>query len=35
MVRMNLLAGPQKRLRRKEQSFGHSGGRRGWNDLRE
>ena len=34
MVLMSLLAGQQRRCRRKEQTFGHSGGRRG-DDLRE
>ena len=35
MVLMNLFAGQQWRVRRKEQTFGHSEGRRGWDDLRE
>ena len=30
-----LCAGQQRRHRHKEQTFGHSGGRRGWDDLRE
>ena len=30
-----LLTGQQRRHRKKEQTFGHSGGRRGWDDLRE
>jgi len=35
MAQMNLFAGQQRRLRRKEQTFVHSGGGRGWDDLRE
>ena len=34
-VLMILLAGQQKRHRHKEQSFTHSGGRKGWDDWRE
>ena len=32
---MKLFAGQQKRHRHKEQTCGHSGGRRGWDELRE
>ena len=35
MVLMILLAGQQRQCRHKEQTFGHSQGRRGWEDLRE
>ena len=35
MVLMVLHAGQQRRHRRKEETFGHSGGRRGWDDLRK
>ena len=35
MVLMTLRAGKQGRHRHKEQTFGHSGGRSGWVDLRE
>ena len=35
MVLMNLSAGQQRRHRHKEEPFGHSGGRRGWDDLRD
>ena len=35
MVLMNLFAGQQKRHRHKEQTCGHSEGRRGWDNLRE
>ena len=35
MVLMNLFAGQQKRHRHREQACGHSGERRGWDDLRE
>ena len=31
---MNLFAGQERRHKHKEQTFGHSGGRRGWDDLR-
>ena len=34
-VLMNLFAGPEKRLRHREQAYGHSVGRRGWDELRE
>ena len=30
---MNLFAGQERRHKHKEQTFGHSGGRRGWDDL--
>lgn len=30
-----LLAGQQRQRRQKEQTFGHSAGMRGWDDLRE
>ena len=32
---MNLFAGKQWRCRYRYQTYGHSGGRRGWNELRE
>ena len=32
---MILYTGQQRRYRHKEQTFGHSGGRRGWDNLRE
>ena len=35
IVLMILYAGQQKKHRCKEQTFGLSGGRRGWDDLRE
>ena len=35
MGQMILFAGQQRRHRHKEQNFGQSGGRRGWDDLRE
>ena len=35
IVLMNLFAGQQWRHRHKEQTFGHSGERKGWDDLRE
>ena len=36
MVPMSLRTGPQKKKnRRKEQTFGLSGRRRGWDDVRE
>jgi len=35
MVPMTLHAGQQRRYRHKEQTFGHSRGRRGLNDLRK
>ena len=34
MVLMNLYAGQQQKYRHREQTYGHSGGRRGWNELR-
>ena len=34
MVKMSLCAGQQRRHRHKEQTFGLSGRRRGWDDLR-
>ena len=35
MVLMNLIAGPEKRRRRREQTCGHMEGRRGWDKLRQ
>ena len=35
MVLMNLFARQEQRLRHREQTFGHSGGRRGWDQVRE
>ena len=35
MVLMNLCAGQEKRFRHREQAYGHSVGRRGWDELRE
>ena len=35
MVLMNLFAGQQRRRRYREQTCGHSGGRREWDRLRE
>ena len=35
MVLMNLFAEQQWRHRHREQSCGYSGGRRGWDKLRE
>ena len=35
MVPMILCAGQQRKHRRKEQTFGLSGRRRGWDDLRD
>ena len=35
MVLMILRTGQQRRNRHKEQTFGLSGRRRGWDDLRE
>ena len=35
MVPMILHAGKQRNHRHKEQTSGHSGGRRGWDDVRE
>ena len=32
---MNLSAGQQWRCRHREQTCGHSGGRKGWDNLRE
>ena len=34
-VLMNLFAGQEKRFRHREQAYGHSVGRRGWDELRE
>ena len=34
-VLMIVPAGQQRRCRHREQTCGHSGGRRGWDDLRE
>ena len=34
IVLMNLFAGQQWRLRYREQTCGHSVGRRGWDELR-
>ena len=35
MELMVLLAGQQRRCRQREQTCGHSGGGRGWEELRE
>ena len=35
MIVMNLSAGQRWRRRHREQTFGHSAGRRGWDELRE
>ena len=35
MVLMNLFAGQQWTCRQTEQTYGHSRGRRGWDELRE
>ena len=35
VVLMNLFAGQELRFRRREQTYAHSGGRRGWDELRE
>ena len=35
MILMNMFAGKQWRGRHREQTSGHSGGRRGWDGLRE
>ena len=35
MVLMNQLLGQQWKRRQKEQTYGHSEGRRGWDELRE
>ena len=35
MVLMNLSAGQQWKRRHREQTCGHSRGRRGWDELRE
>ena len=35
MVLMNLSTGQQWRCRYREQIYGHSGGERSWDDLRE
>ena len=35
MVLMSLFAGQQQRRRHREQTCGHSRGRRGWDGLRE
>ena len=32
---MNLFAGQEERLRNRKQTYGHSGGRRGWGKLRK
>ena len=34
-VLMNLPAGQQWRHRHREQIYGHGGGRKGWDELRE
>ena len=34
MILMNQSAGQQRRHRHREQTYGHSGGRRGWDELR-
>ena len=35
MVLMNLFAGQQWRCRHRKQTCGHSGGKKGWDELRE
>ena len=35
MVELSPCAGQQQRRRHREQTCGHSGGRRGWDELRE
>ena len=35
MVLMNIFAGQHWRLRQREQTCGHHGGRRGWGEQRE
>ena len=35
MIVMNLSAGRRWRRRHREQTFGHSAGRRGWDKLRD
>ena len=35
MVLKNLFAGQERRLRRRELTYGHGGGRRAWCELRE
>ena len=35
MILMNLFAGQQWRHRHREQTSGHRGGRRGWDEWRE
>ena len=35
MVLMNPFAGQEQRYRHTEQTCGHRGGRRGWDELRE
>ena len=35
VVLMNLFVGQQNRRKRREQTCGHSGGRRGWDASRE
>ena len=35
MVLMNPFARQQRRHRHSKQTYGHSGGRRGWDELRE
>ena len=34
-ILMNQSAGQQRRHRHREQTYGHSGGRRGWDESRE
>ena len=35
LVLMNIFAGQEWRLRHRELTYGHGGGRRGWRELRE
>ena len=35
MLLMNLTAGQQWRCRHREQTYGHSGGKRGWEEWGE
>ena len=35
MVLMNLFAGQEYRIIHRDQTYGHSQGRRGWDKLRE
>ena len=35
LVLMNLCTGQQRKHRHKEQTYGHSGGGKGWDDFRE